>query len=269
MITNIDQSVAPGHSDLYSSLLEAIRVYWNEHIHDLEIATHPIGTPGFFQELDEYRFDKLRYLPQIVDFSAYQGKQLLEIGCGVGIDLVRFARSGANVTGVDLAEVSIDLARKNFAQNDLIANLYVMNGEELEFEDSSFDLVYAHGVLQYTANAQQMITEIQRVLRPGGEAILMVYNKYSWLNLLSKLMKVGLEHEDAPMLKKYSILEFKRLLRPFKNVRIVPERFPVRTRLHHGLKATLYNGIFVKTFQVLPKPLVRPTGWHLIAFARK
>jgi ubiquinone/menaquinone biosynthesis C-methylase UbiE len=250
-------------------LLEVIKTYWNEHIHDLEIATHPIGTPGFFQELDEYRFDKLRYLPQIVDFSTYQGKELLEVGCGVGIDLVRFARAGANVTGLDLAEVSIELARKNFEQNKLSADLYVMNGEALEFEDNYFDVVYAHGVLQYTANAPQMIAEIHRVLRPGGEAILMVYNKYSWLNLLSKLMKVDLEHEDAPVLRKYSIGEFKQLLRSFTHVRLIPERFPVKTRLHHGWKAALYNNIFVNAFQLLPKPLVRPTGWHLVAFARK
>jgi 2-polyprenyl-3-methyl-5-hydroxy-6-metoxy-1,4-benzoquinol methylase len=254
---------------LNNKLLEAIRDYWNEHIHDLEIATNPVGTLGFFQELDEYRFDKLRYLPQVVTFADYKGKQLLEAGCGVGIDLVRFAQAGAIVTGVDLAEVSIDLAKKNFAQNGLEADLRVMNGEDLQFEDNSFDVVYAHGVLQYTANAQQMVNELYRVLRPGGEAIFMVYNKYSWLNALSKLMKVDLEHEDAPVLKKYSIREFKGLLSPFAKVRIVPERFPVKTRLHHGLKAKLYNGLFVGTFQLLPKPLVRPAGWHIMAFARK
>jgi len=92
--------------------------YWNEHIHDLEVATQPLGSIGFFDELDEYRFDKLRYLPQLVDFSGFSGKKLLEVGCGVGIDLVRFAKGGTDVTGIDLAEVSIDLAKQNFAHND-------------------------------------------------------------------------------------------------------------------------------------------------------
>lgn len=251
------------------SLLAAIRAYWNEHIHDLEIANHPVGTAEFFQELDAYRFDKLRYLLQVVDFSAYRGKQLLEIGCGVGIDLVRFARAGAIVTGIDLAEVSINLAQQNFDQNGLTADLQIMNGESLQFDDNSFDVVYAHGVLQYTADAQKMIVELHRVLRPGGEAILMVYNKISWLNGLSKLTKVELEHEDAPVLKKYSIAEFKRLLIPFGRVKIIPERFPVKTQLHHGLKARLYNDVFVGLFNLLPKPLVRPLGWHIMAFVYK
>ena len=97
----------------------------------------------------------------------------------------------------------------------------------------------------------------------------MVYNRYSWLNALSKVMKVELEHEDAPVLKKYAIWEFKKLLTPFAEVRLVPERFPVRTKLHQGLKATLFNTVFVDTFNRLPRAWVRPTGWHLMAFARK
>jgi ubiquinone/menaquinone biosynthesis C-methylase UbiE len=144
-----------------------------------------------------------------------------------------------------------------------------MNGEALTFGDESFDVVYAHGVLQYTAHPGRMIREIHRVLRPGGEAILMVYNKHSWLNLLSKLVKTEIEHHDAPVLEKYSIAEFTALLSPFSNARISPERFPVPTRLHHGFKATLYNQVFVRAFHLLPKALVRPTGWHLMAFAHK
>jgi ubiquinone/menaquinone biosynthesis C-methylase UbiE len=251
------------------AILEAIRVYWNEHIHDLEIVTEPVGTPGFFRELDQYRFDKLRYLPHVVRFPSYSGQRLLEIGCGAAIDLVRFARDGAVVTGVDLAETSIELARQNFAHAGLTAELCVMNGEALQFGDETFDVVYAHGVLQYTADAQKMVDEIYRVLRPGGQVVCMVYNKYSWLNALSKLMKVELEHEDAPVLQKYSVWEFKELLRSFRQVRIVPERFPVETRLHQGLKARLYNRLFVRAFASLPRALVRPTGWHLMAFATK
>lgn len=251
------------------SLITAITSYWDEHIHDLAIATHPVGTPGFFQELDDYRYDKLRYLPHLVDFAAYRDKTLLEVGCGAGIDLVHFARAGAFVSGVDLSHTAIELARQNFAQRGLRANLCVMNGEALEFGNGMFDVVYAHGVLQYTADAQKMVNELHRVLKPGGEAILMVYNKYSWLNLIARLTKVPLEHEDAPVLRKYSIKEFKQLIEPFATHHIIPERFPVKTRLHAGSKGKIFNTFFVGTFNLLPKPLVRPFGWHLVGFARK
>lgn len=251
-------------------MITEIQRYWNHRIHDLEMTDAPAGTKAFFDDLDDYRYDKLRYLPQLVDFPSYTGKRLLEVGCGIGTDLVRFAAGGARVTGIDLAQTAIDLARNNFALHGLDAEeLRVANGEALPYPDQSFDVVYGHGVVQYTADAAQLIRECHRVLTPGGTGIFMVYNRVSWLNALSKVMKVPLEHEDAPVLVKYSIGEFKALLAPFAEARIVPERFPVKSRLHGGWKGLAFNTCFVGTFNALPRAWVRPLGWHLMAFCRK
>jgi SAM-dependent methyltransferase len=255
-------------SDSLSTKSQIAR-YWNHQVHDRVIATQPEGTRGFFAELDTYRYEKLGYLHERVDFDSCRGKRLLEVGCGVGTDLVRFARAGAVVTGIDLAPISIELARKNFAQQGLPADLCVMDGEAMSFADASFDLVYAHGVLQYTADAAGMVAEIHRVLCPGGEAIVMLYNRHSWLNALSVLMKVGLEHEDAPVLRRSSMGEMKALLRPFSSLRIIPERFPVKSRLHRGWTGMLFNHLFVPVFNALPRAWVRSTGWHLMAYATK
>jgi ubiquinone/menaquinone biosynthesis C-methylase UbiE len=251
-------------------MIEEIRHYWNERIHDLEMTDKPVGTREFFDDLDEYRFDKLHYLPRLVNFAAYRGRTVLEVGCGIGTDLVRFARGGAIVTGVDLSQTAIELAKRNVELHGVTAaDLRVANGEALPFPDQSFDVVYGHGVVQYTADASQLVRECHRVLKPGGEAIFMVYNRVSWLNALSKVMKVALEHEDAPVLKKYSIAEFTALLAPFARVSIVPERFPVKSRLHKGWKGVAFNTLFVGTFNAVPRAWVRPLGWHLMAFCRK
>ena len=307
-------------------MIDAIAAYWNERIHDLEMTDQPVGTLGFFDDLDEYRFDKLRYLSRLVDFGGYRDRRLLEVGCGIGTDLVRFARGGARVTGVDLAQRSIELATANFELHGLAvrraspvshrdgrharltrrdegqdgtavldgsapaspgcsggrmqrgthdgpragrADLRVANGEALPFDRNSFEVVYGHGVLQYTADARRMVDECRRVLEPGGVAIFMVYNRVSWLNALSQVTGVGLEHADAPVLKQYSIPEFRRLLDGFNEARIVPERFPVPSRLHKGWKGVLYNRLFVETFNAIPRPLVRRFGWHLMAFCRR
>ena len=251
-------------------MIDAIQHYWNERIHDLEMTTHPVGSREFFDDLDDYRFDKLHYLPRLVDFSGYQGKDLLEVGCGIGTDLVRFGRGRARVTGVDLSQTAIDLARKNVELHGVTAvDLRVANAEALPFPDATFDVVYGHGVIQYTSDPARLIAECHRVLRPGGSGIFMVYNRVSWLNALSKVMKVPLEHEDAPVLRKFSIAEFRQLLSPFGSVEIVPERFPVKSRLHKGWKAVAFNTMFVGTFNALPRAWVRPLGWHLMAFCRK
>ena len=246
-----------------------VREYWNRHIHDLEITTHPVGSPGFFADLDQYHFEKLHHLLRLVDFGGYAGKHVLEVGCGAGTDLVRFARGGAVVAGVDLSSSAIALARSNFEQQGLAADLREADGERLPFPDDSFDLVYAHGVVQYTANPRALVAECRRVLKPGGQAIFQVYNRISWLNALSKLMKVPLEHEDAPVLLKFSAGEFRALLDGFRDVRIVEERFPVKSRLHKGWKGAAFNTLFVGTFNALPRALVRRFGWHLLAFCRK
>jgi ubiquinone/menaquinone biosynthesis C-methylase UbiE len=256
-------------SQTETNRIEAIREYWNERIHDLAIAKHPVGTSEFFDELGEYRFDKLRYLQKVVNFNGYAGKTILEIGCGVGLDLALFAKGGAKVTGVDLSTTAINLAKQNFSQRNLPGEFKVMNGEALEFPDDSFDVVYVHGVLQYTDDAFKMASEALRVLKPGGQFIGMVYNRRGWLNVMSKFFKVELEHEDAPVLEKYTIGEFKKMLSGFSKVKIVPERFPVKSRLHHGVKGFLFNTVFVGCFNVIPRPLVRRSGWHLMAFAEK
>jgi len=246
-----------------------VRAYWNHRIHDLEISSHPPGSPGFFADLDEYHFDKLRHLLTLVDFDGYSGRRVLDVGCGTGVDLVRFARGGAVATGVDIADSAIALARENLRHQSLPASLCVGDGERLPFPGGTFDFVYAHGVVQYTSCDRALVEECRRVLKPGGTAFFQVYNRVSWLNALSRVMKVGLEHQDAPVIKKYSPGEFRGLLGGFADVRVVYERFPVKSRLHGGWKGALYNRVFVGTFNAIPKPLVRRFGWHLLAFCQK
>ena len=62
-----------------SGATAAVREYWNRHIHDLEITSHPVGSPGFFADLDQYHFEKLHHLLRLVDFNGYAGRRVLEV----------------------------------------------------------------------------------------------------------------------------------------------------------------------------------------------
>ncbi len=251
------------------SKLDAVREFWNGHIHDWKVARSEPGTKEFFEEIETYRFEKLDYLPRVVDFNGYAGRRVLDVGCGVGNDLSRFGRGGADVVGIDLAERSIELARQNFSQRGLPGEFHVMNGERLDIPDDSFDMVYCHTVLHFTPNPERMVREIHRVLKPGGEAILMTVNRRSWLNVMHRVAKVKIDHLDAPVFYSYTGVEFRLLLAPLAQVRIVYERFPVRTKVHEGLKAKLFNTFFVDLFNALPRSWVRHAGHHLMAFGRK
>jgi len=260
-----DQGQGAPDPEIWSSL----KTYWDTHLHDLQVVTSPVGTPAFFSQLDEYRFDKQRYLPPLVDFPSFRGRSVLEVGCGAGIDLMRFARAGALVTGIDISHTALDLARAYFGQQNQPATLKRMNGEAMSFPDDCFDAVYCHGVLPYTPGPDVMVRELYRVLKPGGVAIVQTFNRRSWLNGLSKVMKVELEHTDAPVSRLDRAGTFRAWFAPFARVRFITERFPVKTRLQTGAKAKLYNSFFVGPFNLLPRRWVAPLGWHLLARATK
>ena len=248
---------------------ETIREYWDAFLHDQEMSKALVGSPQWFADLGAYRYEKLDYLPKVVDFNAYAGKRVLEVGCGIGLDLARFAKGGAQVTGIELAPRAVDLARRHLAQQGFSGDVQVMDGEAMTLPSASFDLVYAHGVVQYALDPEKLVAEIHRVLKPGGSAIFMLYHRDSWLMAMSKVTKVGLEHVDAPVFRTFRIPDARRLLRAFKSIRIVPERFPVATKLHRGWKAAAYNGVFVPVFNALPRSLTRRFGWHLMIWAEK
>jgi len=261
-------AAAPGppasHPDLPS-----VRSYWNARIHDQEVTRSEPGTRAYFDELDAYRFEKLDYLARLVDFARFAGRRVLEIGCGAGVDLVRFADAGARVVGVDVAETPLSLAHANIRSRSLSAPLAGADGAHLPFADESFDFVYCHGVLPYAPEPNGIVVEAYRVLRPGGAALFMGYHRRSWLTAMSRLTRTPLEHDDAPVFRLHSADELERTVALFPRRRILHERFPVRSRLHDGVKGALFNDVFVPAFRALPKRLTRGLGWHLIAICEK
>ena len=255
---------------IHNNDLNVVRDFWDTFVYDDVTAAKNIpGTIEFFQELENYRYKRLEYLPRNIKFSKYKGKKVLEIGCRIGMDLARFAQEGAKVTGIELSNSCIETARKYFTMKNLSGKFLEMNGEDLKFEKQSFDLVYAHGVIQYTPDSRRMAKEIHRVLKDGGETILMAYNQFSWLTLLSKFSAKGLTHEEAPFFEPYSISQFYHLLNQFSKVEISTERFPAKTKLHQGFIAKLYYTLFVGIFDLLPKSWIKPYGAHLLANARR
>ena len=67
----------------------------------------------------------------------------------------------------------------------------------------------------------------------------------------------------------YSIDEFRGLLARFSQADNCSRAFPVKSRLHRGAKAYLYNTLFVGLFNAVPRAVVRRYGWHLMAFCEK
>jgi len=86
----------------------------------------------------------------------------LEVGCGVGTDLLQFARAGARVHGVDLSRQSVALAQRRLELYGFEAEIREADAEALPFEDETFDLVYSWGVIHHTPDPPK------RCARSGG-----------------------------------------------------------------------------------------------------
>jgi ubiquinone/menaquinone biosynthesis C-methylase UbiE len=127
------------------------------------------------------------------------GKEVLEIGHGMGCDLIHAAKAGAIVHGVDITPNHHEIAQKHFAANDLQADLRLCDASELPFASNSLDIVYSLGVLHHTDDTIRCISEAYRVLKPGGTFIMALYHFWS-LNHLYLVLNRGLLHGDLQRL---------------------------------------------------------------------
>ena len=167
-------------SEESEDLKQRVRAFWQAHPCGTKFSDAEIGTPEFFASLEAHRYRKEWHIPIAANFAATRGLKVLEIGCGMGTDGAQFAKAGADYTGVDLTEAAIELARKRFALSHLNGEFRVSDAENLDFDDESFDLVYSHGVLHHTPDIAAAVSEIHRVLKPRGQAIVMLYHRGSY-----------------------------------------------------------------------------------------
>ncbi len=163
-----------------NDLKERVRVFWQTHPCGTKFSDAEMGTPEFFERVEAHRYTKEWHIPEAADFAGARGSSILEIGCGMGTDGAQFAQAGAQYTGIDLTQAAIDLARKRFELSGLVGEFRVADAENLDFADASFDRVYSHGVLHHTPDTQRAVAEIHRVLRPGGQAVAMLYHRGSY-----------------------------------------------------------------------------------------
>lgn len=213
--------------------------FWNEASCGENLLLKGVGREDFeSQSRERYRLEP--YIADLAKFADSKGKKVLEIGVGLGADHQRFAESGAELHGIDLTERAIHHTRRRFEVFGLTSQLAQGDAENLVFQDSGFDVVYSWGVLHHSPDTPKAVKEVFRVLKPGGEARVMIYYKWSLVGFML-WMRYGLmrlrpwtslaaiydRHLESPGTKAYSIQEAKALFSDFAEVRI-------RTVLTHG-----------------------------------
>jgi ubiquinone/menaquinone biosynthesis C-methylase UbiE len=165
------------------TLKERVRAYWQAEPCGTSTTAADPGTTEFYAEVERRRYELEPFITGFAEFERWRGKRVLEVGVGLGTDFVRFARAGAEATGVDLTEAAVESVRERLALEDLSADLRVADAEDLPFAEGEFDLVYSWGVLHHTPDTQRALAEVRRVVKPGGEGKVMLYSRRSWVAL--------------------------------------------------------------------------------------
>ena len=148
----------------------------------------------FFTDYDRFRYQNERHIPACIDALNVADKRVLEIGLGEGSESERLIRHGAHWSGVDLTAESVERVRTRLMLRELpYEELRQGSVLGLPFADDSFDMVFSHGVLHHVPDIKQAQSEIHRVLRPGGELVIMLYARWS----LNYLVSIGLIRRAA------------------------------------------------------------------------
>lgn len=191
------------------------------------------GTPEFYEEVDARFYSSSPFYRaaqpygRLIPFEHLKGKRVLEIGCGLGLHSQLISQAGASLTAIDLTPRAVELTSKRLALKNLKADVRVMDAEEMEFASAEFDFVWSWGVIHHSARTERIVSEVFRVLKPGGEFRSMVYHKRSinalgimTMGLLTGKFFKGLSTEDVFNIysdgyyaRFYTAAEFSRLLK--------------------------------------------------------
>lgn len=250
---------------------EAVRNHWNAEpcgTRDLPAG----GRRAFFDALERERYTVEPYIRDFARFDEGRGLRVLEVGVGAGTDFVNWVRNGARATGVDLTDQGVRLTQERLALEGLEAEVRMGDAENLPFGDNTFDIVYSYGVLHHSPDTQRAIEEVHRVLKPGGNARVMIYHVHSWVAWMVWAVHCAarlrpwksprwavFHHLESPGTKAYTVEEARHLFRRFSKVE-------TRTQLGHGdlllmTRGEKYSGAAARLLWTLyPRWLVRLTG---------
>lgn len=248
-------------------MINDIRAYWDARPCNIRHSDLPVGTREYFDAVEKRKYLVENHIPGFAEFAKWEGKRVLEIGCGLGTDAVNFARAGADYTGVDLSSVSIDLAKQRFQVFKLKGKFLCCDAERLvdHLPVGRYDLIYSFGVLHHSMNPTAAVRALLPYLGFDSELRCMVYARNSWK---AWLVEAGLAQWEAqagcPQVVTYTEADLPDLL---GNLRIFDVR---QTHLfpYQVAKYVQHEYEFEPWFKAMPKAmfdmLEKKLGCHLL-----
>lgn len=169
---------------------------------------YPNFNRAYFEAALAHRYGLYPHIPDFAEFGRFQGRDVLEVGVGQGADHYMFASHGARLVGIDLTQKHCDITRLFLATFGLKSRIARADARHLPFSDACFDHVYSCGVLLLFPEIEKAISEIRRVLRPGGSTTIMLYNKKSIHYWIKTRMYYGWALNENAVLGRSTVLDW-------------------------------------------------------------
>lgn len=255
-----------------TDLLDKIKEYWNKQPCNIKHGTSPIGTPEFFAEVSDRRYRVEPHIREFAGFHHWQGKRVLEVGCGIGSDAEEFAKHGAEYVGIDISDASLEVARQRFDVLGLEGEFLNRNAGEDITDLGMFDLVYSYGVIHHFPNVIKTVNNISQVVERGGEFRFMVYSKNSWKYAM---IQKGLDQFEAqagcPYADAFTHDDIKTLLKPQKwQIERLRQSHCFMYNIDEYKKG---NYVLEPWFETMPEEVREAVreylGWHLLVKAKR
>ena len=254
-----------------TATIEDVKKFWNDRPCNVRHSKKEIGTKEYYDEVERKRYTAEPHIPNFADFESWQGKKVLEIGCGMATEGINFARSGAEYSGTDLSAESLDLAKKRFEVYNKEGKFYLGNSEKLSsfLPIEKYDLIYSFGVIHHSPHPEKIISEIKKYMHENSVLKIMLYASESWKNYM---IESGFDQPEAqygcPIANTYTKDEVKTLLEGFEVVSIEQDHiFPYKIEPYKQgkyKKQPWFESMPPEIFGVLKKNL----GWHLLITAK-
>lgn len=179
----------PGQGDQWQ---DENRAWWQKHPMRYDFEQEKINFPEFSKEFYleiDHRFFSLveTFMPwkripfdALIDFDDLKTKDVLEIGVGCGTVAQLLARHAGSFRGIDITDYAVNCTTERMKRFGIHAEILRMDAEDMQFGENSFDFIWSWGVLHHSANTQEILKGMHRVLRPGGTATTMVYHRNLW-----------------------------------------------------------------------------------------
>jgi ubiquinone/menaquinone biosynthesis C-methylase UbiE len=116
--------------------------------------------------------------PKVIELIGnIKGKQILDLGCGIGKHSKEYIKKGAQVTGIDASEEMIKIT-KNVCEDK--GDFFVANFEEVKFDKESFDLIVASFSIHYSNKLDYLFKQFHSWLKPNGRVIFSIYHQIQY-----------------------------------------------------------------------------------------